>query len=133
MEWVMSGIGPKELDIRRSAFAQGGILFDANSLPQAVPAMLEPDHWPGAVPLDGRGGRGVPWLVRGDFGEAVLRHYRRGGLVGRVISDHYLYSGQRGYAACASSNCWRSCGAGSAGAASAAGGLAARGCSTAPI
>ena len=90
----MSGIGPKELDIRRSAFAQGGILFDANSLPQAVPAMLEPDHWPGAVPLDGRGGRGVPWLVRGDFGEAVLRHYRRGGLVGRVISDHYLYSGQ---------------------------------------
>lgn len=90
----MSGIGPKELDIRRSALAQGGIVFDANSLPQATPAMLQPESWPGAVPLDGRGGRGTPWLVQGDFGEAVLRHYRRGGLIGRLVSDRYLYSGQ---------------------------------------
>lgn len=91
---MMSGIGSYDLEIRRSAFGQGMILFDAHSLPQATPAMLSPDHWPDAVPMDGRGGRGTPWLVRGDFGEAVLRHYRRGGLVGRLVSDRYLYLGQ---------------------------------------
>ena len=32
-------------------------------------------------------------MVRGDLGEAVLRHYRRGGLVGRWIEDHYLFLG----------------------------------------
>ena len=41
-----------------------------------------------------RGGRGAVCFVRGEFGDAVIRHYRRGGLIGRVIRDLYLWTGE---------------------------------------
>ncbi|MCX7555762.1 3-deoxy-D-manno-octulosonic acid kinase [Xanthomonadaceae bacterium JHOS43] len=82
------------LDVQRAAFAQGAILFDRHSLPQATPRMLDPTFWAGSNALEGRGGRGSAWLVHGRFGDAVLRHYRRGGLVGRWVDDRYLFLGE---------------------------------------
>lgn len=43
----------------------------------------------------GEGGRQAAWFVSGDFGAAVLRHYRRGGLVARVSRSHYFWAGAR--------------------------------------
>ena len=82
------------VDIRRAAFAQGAILFDGHNLPQAEPAMLDAAYWRDGQSLQGRGGRGAAVLVRGPFGEGVLRHYRRGGLIGRWIDDRYLFLGE---------------------------------------
>lgn len=82
------------VDIRRVAFAHGVILFDRGSLPQATPQMLDAAWWREGEALEGRGGRGMARLVRGPFGEGVLRHYRRGGLVGRWIDDRYLFLGE---------------------------------------
>lgn len=82
------------VDVRRAQFAQAVILFDGRSLPQATPELLDPAGWPESELLSGRGGRGMATLVRGDFGEGILRHYRRGGLVGRFISDRYLFLGE---------------------------------------
>lgn len=82
------------VDIRHAAFAQGAILFDHHSLPQATPEMLDAAYWRDGHSLEGRGGRGAPQLVRGPFGEGVLRHYRRGGLIGRWIDDRYLFVGE---------------------------------------
>jgi len=39
------------------------------------------------------GGRQSAWFVSGDFGAAVLRHYRRGGLMARLNREHYLWLG----------------------------------------
>lgn len=39
------------------------------------------------------GGRGTVVFVRGDDGEWALRHYRRGGVPGRLLEDHYLWLG----------------------------------------
>jgi 3-deoxy-D-manno-octulosonic acid kinase len=41
----------------------------------------------------GQGGRQAAWFVSGDFGAAVLRHYRRGGLVARISRRHYVWTG----------------------------------------
>src|SRR5690606_31427787 len=53
--------------------------------------MLEPAYWGGAATPVASGGRGAAWFVRGDFGEAVLRHYRRGGLAARLSERSYLW------------------------------------------
>ncbi len=37
-------------------------------------------------------GRGTTWFVQGSKGAYALRHYRRGGLFGKVVKDHYLFS-----------------------------------------
>ena len=38
-------------------------------------------------------GRGTTWFVKLPILEGALRHYRRGGLFGKIISDHYLFLG----------------------------------------
>lgn len=45
-----------------------------------------------ALPI-GAGGRGGAWYLDGPFGQAVLRHYRRGGVMARVNREHYLWCG----------------------------------------
>ncbi|NYT65788.1 3-deoxy-D-manno-octulosonic acid kinase [Alcaligenaceae bacterium] len=40
-----------------------------------------------------QGGRQAAWFIQGDFGDAVLRHYRRGGLMAKVNSHHYWWAG----------------------------------------
>lgn len=40
-----------------------------------------------------QGGRQAAWFVEGDFGHAVLRHYRRGGLRARLGREGYLWTG----------------------------------------
>lgn len=82
------------VDIRRATCAHGAILFDGHTLPQATPGMLDASYWRDGQSLAGRGGRGAALLVRGPFGEGVLRHYRRGGLIGRLVDDRYLFVGE---------------------------------------
>jgi 3-deoxy-D-manno-octulosonic acid kinase len=74
------------------ASGQGAILFDRGRAAQATSEWLDPAHWQEAGEA-GRGGRGEVWFVRGPFGAGVLRHYRRGGMIGRVVHDRYLFTG----------------------------------------
>lgn len=38
-------------------------------------------------------GRGTTWFIQLDKLQAALRHYRRGGLFGKIVKDHYWFSG----------------------------------------
>ncbi len=38
-------------------------------------------------------GRGTTWFINMEMLPAALRHYRRGGLFGRLVADQYLFSG----------------------------------------
>ncbi|MFH0288674.1 3-deoxy-D-manno-octulosonic acid kinase [Vibrio owensii] len=38
-------------------------------------------------------GRGTTWFVQLDTMQAALRHYRRGGLFGKLVKDHYWFTG----------------------------------------
>ena len=79
----------------RDADGQGTIVFDPARLRQAGPAIFDPaSYGEAATPVRGLGGRGAAWFVRGEFGEAVLRHYRRGGWMARLSEDRYLWQGE---------------------------------------
>jgi 3-deoxy-D-manno-octulosonic acid kinase len=71
----------------RAETPHGAILFDPRRLTQADARSLDPLAWPQARAEAGRGGRGAVWFMRIEGVDAVLRHYRRGGLVGRVNRD----------------------------------------------
>lgn len=90
------GIVAADLDAQpfRDERGTGAIVFDRARLPQASAAWLDPAHWSDAAEPVARGGRGAAWFVSGDFGQAVLRHYRRGGLAARLSSDRYLWLGE---------------------------------------
>lgn len=74
--------------------AGGAILFDDNRLRQPRPEWFDPAHWGRRASPVQAGGRGGAWFVDAPFGEAVLRHYLRGGMAARVSRDRYLWQGE---------------------------------------
>lgn len=72
------------------------LLYDANRFASAPVAgeLFDRAGWLAhAGSRDATGGRGGALHVRGEFGDAVLRHYRRGGFVARVSDDRYVWTG----------------------------------------
>lgn len=91
------GTNPAASAIRqpfRDERGPGAIVFDPARLRQAAPAWLEPAHYGAQAQVIDDGGRGAAWFVRGEFGDGVLRHYRRGGWVSWFSNDHYAWQGE---------------------------------------
>ncbi|HVJ61342.1 MAG TPA: 3-deoxy-D-manno-octulosonic acid kinase [Tahibacter sp.] len=80
---------------QRQTTARGAILCDASLAAQAQEGWFEPSWWrAGGGMSTAAGGRGAAFIVAAPFGECVLRHYRRGGLVARALGDRYLWTGE---------------------------------------
>ena len=70
------------------------MLFDAEHFSAPIPKMFTGQYWQTQDAITGQAiGRGTTYFFQHDKNEYVLRHYRRGGLIGKVLSDQYLYTG----------------------------------------
>ncbi|HEY0633877.1 MAG TPA: 3-deoxy-D-manno-octulosonic acid kinase [Gammaproteobacteria bacterium] len=70
------------------------ILYDADCLVQADNSFFDPEQWRARQALTGVAtGRGTTFFVRDGDHEWVVRHYRRGGLIAKLIADRYLWRG----------------------------------------
>jgi len=74
--------------------ASGAMLYDASRCGQPDERLFERGHWRARGTLEETaGGRGTVAFIRDDGRRWVLRHYRRGGLVARLLGDRYLWTG----------------------------------------
>ncbi|MDH3303880.1 MAG: 3-deoxy-D-manno-octulosonic acid kinase [Gammaproteobacteria bacterium] len=76
--------------------ATGAILYDKAIINQISEERFMPGGWPHAEALTGplrSGGRGNTMYVGNVPRQFVLRHYLRGGLIGKLIRDRYVFSG----------------------------------------
>ncbi|MBD8874011.1 3-deoxy-D-manno-octulosonic acid kinase [Rhodanobacter sp. DHB23] len=74
--------------------ADGAILFDAAASPQVDADWFAPERWRERGALRAQaGGRGGVQVIATPAGECVLRHYRRGGMVAKLLGDSYLWRG----------------------------------------
>jgi 3-deoxy-D-manno-octulosonic acid kinase len=72
----------------------GAILYDSERVGKPSETWFDPGYWLAARQVVAQsGGRGGVLFVQHDRREWVLRHYRRGGLVGKVLDDCYLWLG----------------------------------------
>lgn len=77
----------------RDASGYGAILFDRTQLRQPDPDWFSPGHWGDAAKPVTEGGRGGAWFIRIGEGDAVLRHYLRGGWMATISRDAHLWRG----------------------------------------
>lgn len=77
----------------RDARGYGAILFDRTQLRQPEAAWFDPAHWGDAAVPVAAGGRGSAWFIQTGDGDAVLRHYLRGGWMARLSRDAHLWRG----------------------------------------
>jgi len=87
-------------------YQQGNVYccYNANAVENFSPEMLSSQYWQEKNLITGSAqGRGTTWFVQYDSLDStlptmqqwVLRHYYRGGLIGKIINDKYLFTGQK--------------------------------------
>jgi 3-deoxy-D-manno-octulosonic acid kinase len=74
----------------------GAILYDPSRFSQPSTTAFDPAYWQRHGALQATAvGRGSSWFVTTPQGARwVLRHYRRGGLIGRCVEDRYWWPGE---------------------------------------
>jgi len=92
----------RAIDAQLEPLPAGGILYDAARIRKPSAPVFTRDFWASRGALqEVRGGRGsVCFVTPAEFeiglenpARWVLRHYRRGGLAAKVLSDSYLWTG----------------------------------------
>lgn len=76
--------------------ATGAILYDKSIINQISDERFTAQGWLHSELLTGSlrsGGRGNTMFVGNVPRQFVLRHYRRGGLIGKFVTDRYIFSG----------------------------------------
>ena len=90
---VLAGSGGADPGL--ATFGAHVVLSDPELMPEPSSCVFSLGYWRSKAAVTGSApGRGSVWFVKVRSGEWALRHYRRGGLVGRLIEDHYLWTGQ---------------------------------------
>lgn len=80
-----------------AAIARGpgwAILHDPSLVSDPEPGLFDPAHWLGRVEGHAERGRGNLLFVDAGTGQWAVRHYRRGGMAGRVLADRFLWCGE---------------------------------------
>ncbi len=77
-------------------------LFDKNEIKNFSSRMLSAQYWQEKNAITGSAqGRGTTWFIQYNDKKSnqskhwVLRHYYRGGLIGKIINDSYLFTTQK--------------------------------------
>ena len=76
--------------------ASGAILYDRSIITEIGEDQFAAAHWLHSEPVQGRlgsQGRGNTMLVGNVPRQFVLRHYVRGGFIGKLVDDAYVWTG----------------------------------------
>ncbi|MEL7442576.1 MAG: lipopolysaccharide kinase InaA family protein, partial [Pseudomonadota bacterium] len=80
--------------IRRDIGAGHHFIFDDTLVSHPNAEMFTPDFWQLQDKITGQAkGRGTTIFIEHEGQRWVLRHFKRGGLVGKVLSDQYMFIG----------------------------------------
>ncbi len=80
--------------IRRDIGAGHHFIFDDILVSDPHEEMFTPEFWQLQHKITGQArGRGTTIFIKHEGQQWVLRHFKRGGLVGKVLSDQYLFAG----------------------------------------
>lgn len=67
--------------------------FDDQLLKEPVERVFDAEYWHEQSKVTGSAtGRGTTWFVQLETMQAALRHYRRGGLFGKLVKDQYWFT-----------------------------------------
>lgn len=87
---------PAAIEAREQDVPAGGILYDASMGVKPEAGWFNRDHWASRGALATmKGGRGEVSFIREGGHRWILRHYRRGGLVARLLDDTFLWTGRQ--------------------------------------
>jgi 3-deoxy-D-manno-octulosonic acid kinase len=86
---------PIGAEVRHKPIRGGAMLYDASRAGNAEASWFDPRWWQGRGDLHAAPeGRGSALFIDADARRLVLRHYRRGGWMARLMGDRYRWHGE---------------------------------------
>jgi 3-deoxy-D-manno-octulosonic acid kinase len=91
----------RELQIKTYQQEKTYCLYNSDEISNFSPHLLDVSHWQNNNAIAGSAqGRGTTWFVQyseknQQLKQWVLRHYYRGGLIGKLINDSYWFTSQK--------------------------------------
>ncbi len=83
-----------ESRFKSTRIGQSCVTYDQNIFPQAGQEIFSAAYWEERDAIIGNArGRGLTWFFDAGQQQLVLRHYYRGGLIGKLLTDQYFYTG----------------------------------------
>ncbi|WP_354623887.1 3-deoxy-D-manno-octulosonic acid kinase [Psychromonas sp. MME2] len=80
--------------IQRYQQGKNYIIYDDELINDNLSDCFSIDYWQTKACVVGSAtGRGTTWFIQLANIQGALRHYRRGGLFGKIVSDHYIFMG----------------------------------------
>ena len=81
--------------MKHKQFAKNQMMwFDEALIADPNEEIFTAEYWQNRGKVIGSAsGRGTTWFIQTDTLQAALRHYRRGGLIGKLIKDSYWFTG----------------------------------------
>ncbi|WP_165312548.1 3-deoxy-D-manno-octulosonic acid kinase [Vibrio ziniensis] len=80
--------------IKQKQMGSSLIWYDDSLIANPEHALFDASYWQQEDKIIGSAtGRGTTWFIQLEHCAAALRHYRRGGLFGKLVKDHYWFSG----------------------------------------
>lgn len=80
--------------IKQLSLKNQTIWYDEQWVNEPLHSLFDAQYWQAEQKIIGSAiGRGTTWFIAMQQLEAALRHYRRGGLFGKLVSDHYWFQG----------------------------------------
>ncbi|NND55051.1 MAG: 3-deoxy-D-manno-octulosonic acid kinase, partial [Gammaproteobacteria bacterium] len=71
------------------------IVYDDSKVSQIKAPMFDAVYWRGRATSSGQqGGRGSVLFVRHEERDWAIRHYYRGGMIGKLLTDQFFWTGQ---------------------------------------
>jgi len=68
--------------------------YDIDCFEHISEAYFTAQYWQNINAIEGQeNGRGTTWFIQHKNNHLVLRHYLRGGLIGKISHDHYIFNG----------------------------------------
>ncbi len=80
---------------QEKVFQQNGLycVYDSDLFADFDPQVFDANYWQQQHAIDGTAqGRGTTYFIKHNEHAWVLRHYYRGGLIGKLINDSYLFT-----------------------------------------
>ncbi|MBC3765900.1 3-deoxy-D-manno-octulosonic acid kinase [Neptunicella marina] len=80
--------------IKQKTFAQQSIIYDQELMPDVSANLFDGQWLEQQQKITGKSvGRGTTYFFQHQDVHCVLRHYLRGGLIGKLIKDNYVFTG----------------------------------------
>lgn len=93
MRWHVCSLNSRMSNPSIRTIDAGGVRYNTSFITEPCLALFDPNTPSLQAQAVTQGGRNAAWFIEHNGQQAVLRHYKRGGIIAKVVQQYYVWTG----------------------------------------